>query len=205
MHTRYAYCVLMELQSRHRRRGRALARGTAACAVVAAVASLGYAAYGAGRHPVGAANRAGAASLPTGVAPTGTGNVRRLDPALRHAFAVARRDAAAQGVEMSITSGWRSHAEQAALFAAAVRKYGSAAEASHWVLPAGESDHERGLAIDVGPAAGAAWLDANGVRYGLCRRYQNEPWHFELLAPARGQPCPELEPYAHGRLSAAAG
>jgi zinc D-Ala-D-Ala carboxypeptidase len=187
----------MERGQIHHRRGRAIARGVAACVAVAAVASAGYAAYGAGLRPLGGVSRTQHVAPPTGVAPTGTGNVSRLDPALRHAFAVARRDAASQGIELTITSGWRSHAEQAALFAAAIRKYGSAAEASHWVLPAGESDHERGLAIDVGPAAGAAWLDANGVHYGLCRRYQNEPWHFELLAPALGQACPALEPYAN--------
>jgi zinc D-Ala-D-Ala carboxypeptidase len=169
----------------------------AACLVAAAVASAGYAAHGAGVRPLEGASTPGPAAPPVGVAPTGTGNVSHLDPALRHAFAVARRDAAAEGIEMRITSGWRSHAEQAALFAAAVRKYGSAAEASHWVLPAGESEHERGLAIDVGPAAGAAWLDAHGVHYGLCRRYQNEPWHFELLAPALGQSCPAMEPFAN--------
>jgi zinc D-Ala-D-Ala carboxypeptidase len=198
MHTEYAYCVSMENVRRHCRQGRALARGVAACVVVAAVGSAGYAAYGAGIRPLGGASGSvTTAPPPTGVAPTGNGDVRHLDPALRHAFAVARRDAAAQGIEMSITSGWRSHAEQATLFAAAVRKYGSAAEASHWVLPPGQSAHERGAAIDVGPAEGAAWLDAHGVHYGLCRRYQNEPWHFELLAPALGQACPPLEPYAH--------
>src|SRR4051812_10262281 len=196
MHTEYAYCVSMGTGELNRRRGRGLARGVAACVVAAAVASAGYAANGAGLRPLEGASQPHP-TLPTGVAPTGTGNVSHLDPALRHAFAVARRDAAIQGVDLHITSGWRSHAEQAALFAAAIRKYGSAAEASHWVLPSGESEHERGLAIDIGPAAGAAWLDAHGVHYGLCRRYHNEPWHFELLAPALGQSCPALEPYAH--------
>src|SRR3954468_22101907 len=197
MHTEYAYCVSMENVRLSRRRGRALARGMAACVVVAAMASAGYAAYGAGIRPPGGPSRPVATPPPRGVAPTGTGDVSHLDPALRHAFAVARHDAAAQGIEMSITSGWRSHAEQTTLFAAAVRKYGSAVGASHWVLPPGHSAHERGAAIDVGPAEGAAWLDAHGVHYGLCRRCQNEPWHFELLAPALGQSCPTLEPYAH--------
>jgi D-alanyl-D-alanine carboxypeptidase len=202
MHTEYAYCVCM-LDHESSSRRRSLARLVAACAVGAAVASAGYAAHGAGVRSLGGSSQPAQTAPPTGVAPTGTGNVSRLDPALRRAFVLARRDAAAQGVDLLITSGWRSHAEQAALFAAAVRKYGSAAEASHWVLPSGESDHERGLAIDVGPAAGAAWLGEHGVHYGLCRRYQNEPWHFELLAPARGQPCPALEPFPRSSRSAA--
>jgi D-alanyl-D-alanine carboxypeptidase len=162
-----------------------------ALALGGVAAAAGYTAHGAGLRPIGSES-----ALPRGVAPTGSGDVRHLDPALHHAFLVAQRDAAAAGIELRITSGWRSHAEQAALFDAAVRKYGSREAASHWVLPPGQSDHERGLAIDVGPAAGAAWLDVHGVHYGLCRRYANEPWHFELLAPARGQRCPAMQPFA---------
>ena len=100
------------------------------------------------------------------------------------------------GVELHVTSGWRSRAEQQQLFEAAVATYGSAAKARRWVLPPGESEHVRGGAVDVGPPAAAAWLEQHGVRYGLCRRYANEPWHFELLAPAKGQPCPALQPHA---------
>jgi zinc D-Ala-D-Ala carboxypeptidase len=180
---------------RHHRRRRWLSGLVAAC-IAATVGSATYAAHGVALRQAGGGNKAEPLPTATGVAPTGNGDVRRLDPALRHAFLVARHDARLQGIDLHVTSGWRSHEEQAALFAAAIRKYGSAAEASHWVLPAGKSAHERGAAIDVGPVDGAAWLDAHGVHYGLCRRYQNEPWHFELLAPALGQPCPALEPYA---------
>ena len=180
------------------RRGPArLFRVIAACAVATTMACAVYAAHAPAAAKISGASNRALGPPPTGVAPVGTGNVGKLDASLRHAFAVAQRDAAAAGVDLHITSGWRSHDEQAALFAAAVRKYGSPEAASHWVLPPGKSAHERGEAIDVGPAAGAAWLDAHGVHYGLCRRYVNEPWHFELLAPAVGQRCPALEPYAH--------
>lgn len=175
---------------------RVLVRLLVVCAAGAIVAMAAYAAQGSAVEQVRGAARPGATQPPMGVAPTGVGNAGHLDPALRHAFAVAQRDAAADGVELRITSGWRSHAEQAALFAAAVKKYGSAQAASHWVLPPGQSKHERGEAIDVGPPAGAAWLDQHGVHYGLCRRYANESWHFELLAPELGQQCPPLEPFA---------
>src|SRR4051794_22795053 len=195
MHTEYAYCVSMVAEDVRRRRRRWLSGLVATC-IVATVVSAAYAAHGVALRQAGGDSRAQTRPPVTGVAPTGNGDVRRLDPALRHAFVVARHDARLQGIDLHVTSGWRSHEEQAALFAAAVQKYGSPAAASHWVLPAGESAHERGAAIDVGPAEGAAWLDAHGVHYGLCRRYQNEPWHFELLAPALGQPCPALEPHA---------
>ena len=178
------------------RRRRKLAWLVATAAASAAVVSATYATRGAAAERAPVTHAPLSNRPPSGVAPTGTGNVSRLDPALRHAFDVAQRAAASQGVDLRITSGWRSHAEQAALFTAAVRKYGSADAASHWVLPPGQSAHERGEAIDVGPPAGAVWLDAHGVHYGLCRRYANEPWHFELLAPALGQQCPAMAPYA---------
>jgi hypothetical protein len=179
---------------------RRLSRFAITCGVGLAALSVAYAAHGAAlhqNHGTTTADHALPRPVATGEAPTGAAGSAGLQPALWHAFVAARRDAAAAGVALSITSGWRSHSEQAALFAAAVQKYGSADAASHWVLPPGESAHERGEAIDVGPPSGAAWLDRHGVHYGLCRRYANEPWHFELLAPALGQACPPLEPYPH--------
>lgn len=133
---------------------------------------------------------------PAPVAPEGVGDVSHLAAPVRRAVARATTAAAADGVELRVTSGWRSRARQQRLFEAAVDKYGSAARARRWVLPPGESQHVRGGAVDVGPASAAAWLEQHGVRYGLCRRYANEPWHFELLAPAKGQPCPALQPHA---------
>ena len=64
------------------------------------------------------------------------------------------------------------------------------------MLPPAESEHVRGEAVDVGPEEGARWLRRNGVRFGLCQRYDSEPWHFELLAAAKGSTCPAREPHA---------
>jgi LAS superfamily LD-carboxypeptidase LdcB len=121
-----------------------------------------------------------------------------LEPHLSQAFSRARAAGLAAGLDLQINSGFRSAAEQQRLYGAAIAKYGSPEKARHWVLPPAESGHVRGLAIDVGPPAAAAWLEKHGVRFGLCRRYLNEWWHFELLAPALGQRCPALEPYAGG-------
>ncbi len=131
-----------------------------------------------------------------GVAPTGSGDTDHLAPRLHRAVIRAVAAAAADGVDLSVTSGWRSAEHQQELFDAAVRKYGSRREASHWVLPPGQSAHVRGEAVDVGPQAGATWLQDNGVRFGLCRRYDNEYWHFELLAATPGSSCPQREPHA---------
>jgi len=121
-----------------------------------------------------------------------------LDPSLAKAFTKARAAALTAGLDLRINSGYRTAATQQHLYDDALAKYGSAATARHWVLPPAESDHVKGLAIDVAPAAGAAWLEKHGVSYGLCRRYVNEWWHFELLAPAAGQRCPAMEPFAGG-------
>lgn len=138
----------------------------------------------------------GAAADLTGTAPEGVGDTQGLQPAVLRAFDRAAAAAAADGVELRITSGWRSAEHQQQLYEAAVAKYGSPERARRWVLPPAESEHVQGLAIDVGPREGASWLAHNGVRFGLCRRYDNEPWHFERLAPAKGSVCPLREPHA---------
>ncbi len=96
---------------------------------------------------------------------------------------------------MWITSGKRSDAEQRQLWRDAIATYGSPEAARRWVLPAEESPHVRGEAVDVGPWEGAAWLERNGYRWGLCRTFVNEWWHFEL-ATTPGAPCPPMWPDA---------
>ena len=132
---------------------------------------------------------------PVPVAPTGTGDVTRLQPAMQRAVKRAVTAADGEGVSLIVTSGWRSSVAQQRLYDNALAKYGSSAKARRWVLPPRESKHVTGGAVDVGPPTAATWLDRNGVRYGLCRRYANEPWHFELLAP-QNQPCPTPDPHA---------
>ncbi len=133
---------------------------------------------------------------PPPVEPSGVGDVDHLTPAVRRALDRASKDAAAQSISLQVTSGWRSPAKQQRLFDEAITKYGSPQKARRWVLPPEESEHVKGRAVDVAPRSAARWLEQHGVRYGLCRRYANEPWHFELLAPHRGQPCPPMAAHA---------
>lgn len=113
-----------------------------------------------------------------------------VDPALRHAMETAMRDAAAAGVRLRVVSGGRSMAEQRALYEKAVAEHG-VQNASRWAVPPNElSAHVKGLAVDVGPVAGSAWLREHGARYGLCQVYANEPWHFERTA--KNGTCPSL-------------
>lgn len=116
-----------------------------------------------------------------------------LDPELEARFAAAVEGAAADGVALTLTSGWRSAEDQAGLVESALARYGSAEEAHRWVLPPERSAHVAGLAIDVGPTDGALWLESHGADYGLCRVYANEVWHFEPVIEAGGT-CPDLLP-----------
>jgi hypothetical protein len=129
---------------------------------------------------------------------TASGEVTEIHPLLKARFDAARIAARKEGVTLYLTSGFRSKERQATLFSQAIEKYGSESEAAKWVLPPLSSHHPDGLAIDVnypGDRAGAKWLELNGARFGLCRVYANEWWHFEgVIAPGGG--CPKMAPNA---------
>ncbi|MGY3555291.1 M15 family metallopeptidase [Williamsia sp. R60] len=131
----------------------------------------------------------------------GVANVHRD---LLRAVRRAAVDAAAEGVDLQVNSGWRSPAYQSQLLQDAVLKFGSRAEAARWVATPERSAHVSGDAIDIGPPRAAAWLSTNGARYGLCRIYQNEPWHFELRLDAieNGSPSMYPDPTYDPRLNA---
>jgi Transglycosylase SLT domain/D-alanyl-D-alanine carboxypeptidase len=81
--------------------------------------------------------------------------------------AAAEREA---NLALLVTSGYRSDAEQARLFAAHPDP--------KWVAPPGTSLHRFGTELDLGPPSAYGWLDANCHRFGFARRYAWEPWHF---------------------------
>jgi zinc D-Ala-D-Ala carboxypeptidase len=118
--------------------------------------------------------------------------VANLDPALLGALRQAATDAAGDGVEFLVDSGWRSPAYQEQLLQDAITEYGSEAEAARWVATPNTSAHVSGDAVDVGPSEAAAWLSAHGAAYGLCQIYGNEPWHYELRPEAIDQGCPAM-------------
>ena len=121
--------------------------------------------------------------------------VGTLDPALRIAVQQATVAAAADGVTMTITSGWRSPEFQQQLLDDAIATYGSLAAARQYVQTPEHSHHVLGQAVDMGGAGADQWLIANGARFGLCQIYANELWHFELATDAAGI-CPPLLPNA---------
>lgn len=82
------------------------------------------------------------------------------------------------GGKIWIESGYRSEDEQLALWNAAVAKYGED-EARNWVAPPGKSNHNHGVAVDIG--GDLEWLAQNASAYGLYLPMSWEPWHVEPL------------------------
>jgi hypothetical protein len=119
--------------------------------------------------------------------------VAKLDGALLEALRRAATDAAGDGVEFYVNSGWRAPAYQDQLLDEAISKYGSREEAAQWVATPQTSPHVSGDAVDLGSEA-ATWLSEHGAAYGLCQIYDNEPWHYELRPEAVDDGCPA--PYA---------
>jgi LAS superfamily LD-carboxypeptidase LdcB len=118
--------------------------------------------------------------------------VANLDPGLLRALREAATDAADEGIEFYVNSGWRSPEYQNQLLHEAVSRYGSEEEAARWVATADTSPHVAGDAVDIGPFDATAWLSEHGARYGLCQIYSNEPWHYELRPQAIDRGCPPM-------------
>jgi hypothetical protein len=118
-----------------------------------------------------------------------------LDPTLLKAVQDASRRAAAEGIDIRITSGWRSKGFQQRLFDGGVRTYGSVDAAKEFVASPAASKHVEGEAVDIGPVEADRWMIRNGPTWGLCQIYANEIWHFELVADEQGR-CPPLKPNA---------
>jgi LAS superfamily LD-carboxypeptidase LdcB len=141
----------------------------------------------------------GALAEADGAVPAGTTvfddqirGVANLDPALLGALRRAATDAADDGVEFFVNSGWRSPKYQERLLREAIPTYGSEKEAARWVATPNTSAHVSGDAVDIGPFDATAWLSDHGARYGLCQIYSNEPWHYELRPEAIDHGCPPI-------------
>jgi zinc D-Ala-D-Ala carboxypeptidase len=143
-----------------------------------------------GRLGLGEAD--GAVPDGTTVFDDGVPGVAKLNPDLLGALRRAATDAADDGIEFVVDSGWRSPEYQERLLREAISKYGSEAEASRWVATPNTSAHVKGDAVDIGPSDAAAWLSEHGAAYGLCRIYGNEPWHYELRPNAIAHGCPAM-------------
>jgi hypothetical protein len=158
-----------------------------------------------GKKPSAPSEEPKTSSSPKATKSTGAGektqyseeSIDGLSSKLRTRLKKAMSAAEADGVPIRINSGRRSAAKQRRLLQEAIEKYGSYEAATRWVLPPEKSAHVTGKAVDIGPQAAMTWLDENGWKYGICRRYDNEPWHFEALTTP-GTECPPRESNAVG-------
>jgi zinc D-Ala-D-Ala carboxypeptidase len=192
-----------ERATTRRRRIRPIRVATPLLVIAAVAAVLGH---GLPSSPSSTATADGAVHDRTTVFADEVPGVVNLDPELLAALRRAATAASEQGVELVVDSGWRSAAYQEQLRREAVSKHGSEEEAARWVATAETSAHVSGDAVDIGPSAAAAWLSEHGAGFGLCRIYDNEPWHYELRPQAVDEGCPPTyaDPTHDPRMGAAA-
>ncbi|NAZ16711.1 SH3 domain-containing protein [Glutamicibacter soli] len=130
----------------------------------------------------------------------------RLQPQAASAFTKMAKAAARDGVRIVPVSGYRSYARQAELFARYTKLYGKSYASRISAVP-GTSEHQTGLAIDVGNANSACglqecfartpvgqWVAKHGSKFGFIIRYPKgqeavtgyayEPWHLRYLGTA---------------------
>jgi hypothetical protein len=108
-------------------------------------------------------------------------NGEGMRPDVAAAFDRMAAAAGADGISLLVVSGFRSDAEQAALFAAHPDPT--------WVAPPGHSLHRCATELDLGPDAAYGWLAANASRFGFVQRYSWEAWHYGF--DAGPPPCSE--------------
>jgi D-alanyl-D-alanine carboxypeptidase len=117
------------------------------------------------------------------------------------AFEAMVADGAAAGFHLQMNSGYRSQGDQQVLYDRNVRDYGEEVARQRVALP-GTSEHQTGLAVDVGEVglpldqvfgdtAAAKWVENNAYRFGFILRYPpdkaaitgyaNEPWHLRYV------------------------
>ena len=84
------------------------------------------------------------------------------------------------GVTLLVSSGFRSDAEQAVLFAANPDP--------KWVAAPGKSLHRNATELDLGPRSAYGWLARNAMRFHFVQRYPHQPLAIRLHA-ARARHC----------------
>jgi LAS superfamily LD-carboxypeptidase LdcB len=102
------------------------------------------------------------------------GDGQRMFTPAAQAFRDMDAAARAAGHDLHVNSGYRTYAEQAALYQAYRNGTGNLA------APPGRSNHGIGLSADISvtDAATLRWLRANAGRYGFVNDVPSEAWHW---------------------------
>ena len=133
------------------------------------------------------------------------GQVRRMRSeaaeALRQMFKACKEET---GVQLMSVSGYRSYEKQEGIYKRKLRSVkNNVAKAQEYVAPPGASEHQLGVAMDVGQKhketlersfadmEGGKWCRENCWRFGFILRYDEpwedvtgykyEPWHFRYV------------------------
>ncbi|NLZ89769.1 MAG: M15 family metallopeptidase [Clostridiales bacterium] len=120
--------------------------------------------------------------------------------ALEELFQAAKDE---EGFILEAVSGYRSYGKQRAIYQRKIQSTGDKAKASLLVAPPGASEHQLGLAMDIGRKGGSGltarfgdtregqWVAQNAHRFGYIIRYKEEwtaitgyayePWHIRYV------------------------
>lgn len=126
-----------------------------------------------------------------------------VQPEAQAAFDEMQSAAAEEGLNLYISSGFRSYDYQAGLYSRYVERSGQA-EADRYSARAGHSEHQTGLAFDLNTitddfkdTAEGKWVARNCHKYGFIIRYpadkesvtgyMYEPWHIRYLGKETAQ------------------
>ena len=135
-------------------------------------------------------------------APNVKGERRRMRAEAAVALEAMFEAAEAQGLGLVAVSGYRSYKTQSEIYKARLREAGYD-HVSRYVAQPGASEHQTGLAMDVGQRGNprleewfgdtqeGRWLQENAAQYGFILRYPKEgedvtgyayePWHFRYV------------------------
>lgn len=146
-------------------------------------------------------------AVPSGAGGVGGSKAGGLNPEFNANLQALIAEGARQGFDLGISSGFRTAAKQAELYAAALRKYGSAALARQNVAPPGSSLHEKGLAADLtGSAAAQRWVAENAARFGLGTYtgpgYGGSHIHVQMIDQAKAAAAAQAELAAKTKAAA---
>ncbi|MGB4758940.1 MAG: M15 family metallopeptidase [Candidatus Saccharimonadales bacterium] len=136
---------------------------------------------------------------PNDLVPVGSGQQLRKEAAAALQQLIAA--ASTEGLSIKPLSGYRSYDKQVSVYGSEVNAYGQAVADTQSARP-GYSEHQTGLAIDVGgggcgiedcfgDTAEGKWIAANSYKHGFIVRYipgketvtgyRAEPWHIRYI------------------------
>lgn len=120
-----------------------------------------------------------------------------MDSDASNAFLKMQSDAKKEGLNLRLSSGFRSYKEQSEIYKSFVKNYGQTSADTFSARP-GHSEHQTGLAIDLNSIDDSfaetpecTWVHENCYKYGFILRYPKgkekitgykyEPWHIRYL------------------------